>query len=879
MGDLFHPPGYQPYVTCAVCSLYEGMEDPVHVETALAAFPRPDPMHKGRELSPYPYQADDSRLIASVRSILVNAQQGTGKCCSPSTLWNISGGLLEAESVWSQFMSKERFDGEGYWSDPSAPLFVNAINESTGRIERAKVTQLYRQKVKERVRRVKLKDGSQLEITKAHKLYAVDHWTNDYQAGDLVCVPVKLPHESGAFDAELAELFGWVIGDGHEYTKVGALAGVLTQKDRSVLDHCKGLLEKQLMRAGVSDRVIQIRDHDGTGRASDLYFRGKGIRAFFKSHDYPWATLSKDRRVPKPIMQAGPESVRAFLRAYFDAEGSAVEKSRIVEVSSASRRLIQEVSHLLRRFGIWLRVRKKRARATNSRTPTWRDYWIGTIGGTSVRTYRDEIGFGVAEKQGKLERICAKKINPNMEGVPGAQIILDLIQETGLTPSQLGVGVNGMSSAYLRGESRFTRKTLGVVIRSMDAILDRGPDVVRRKYEKATAIMTLKNLDRVAFKAARDQLQKLIDQEVHYVTVESVEEFDYEGWVYDLTVEGHENYVAEGVLTHNTPTLLLSLDPSMGHMITCPAGLTGNWEREGARWRPDLEFEVCRSKGFWDLPSPGKVLIFSYGLLPGDPCKACKKKRKRACLHRDDQLNPLPEIDRPFTLSIDEIQFIQNKTVRRRKWDLLKNAVWEAGGYLRGLTGTSVSNKPGDLKEILQSLNLDRAALGGEGGVDAIHREIWSDWYDNDKGSRSVPVGREKEALLQRLRPRADHSVAATRPQAPATGPVPRADPGPAHPADLARGRRGRAAALGHAARLGGREVRGDSVPVGALEERAEEAAQAVGRREGPAQRPVRQPRRHVLHHPPVGHRRRAARRRQGGARDQERLADDRRAQ
>jgi len=40
--------------------------------------------------------------------------------------------------------------------------------------------------------------------------------------------------------------------------------------------------------------------------------------------------------------------------------------------------------------------------------------------------------------------------------------------------------------------------------------------------------------------------------ELYFAKISSIEEFDYEGWVYDLEVDEHHNYVANGIITHNT---------------------------------------------------------------------------------------------------------------------------------------------------------------------------------------------------------------------------------------------------------------------------------------------------------------------------------------
>jgi len=46
--------------------------------------------------------------------------------------------------------------------------------------------------------------------------------------------------------------------------------------------------------------------------------------------------------------------------------------------------------------------------------------------------------------------------------------------------------------------------------------------------------------------------EKIHNSELNFAKILSIEEFDYEGWVYDLEIEEHHNYIANGILTHNT---------------------------------------------------------------------------------------------------------------------------------------------------------------------------------------------------------------------------------------------------------------------------------------------------------------------------------------
>src|SRR5262249_40123240 len=87
---------------------------------------------------------------------------------------------------------------------------------------------------------------------------------------------------------------------------------------------------------------------------------------------------------------------------------------------------------------------------------------------------------------------------------------------------------------------------------------------------------------------------------------------DYTGWVYDFEVEEHHNFVAEGMLCHNTVQMLGLMarereDAARGPtLLVCPMSLVGNWQREAERVTPDLSVHVHHGGdrlGGGELPS------------------------------------------------------------------------------------------------------------------------------------------------------------------------------------------------------------------------------------------------------------------------------------
>ena len=116
---------------------------------------------------------------------------GLGKCVAPDTHIYINGCLNTAEKIWENYAGETQFDGEGFWAESTKQLIVNSINESTGKIIQAPIRRLYRQQVKEKLRKITLQDGSSITITRRHKLLTNQGWTNHLEIGDSVATPTN----------------------------------------------------------------------------------------------------------------------------------------------------------------------------------------------------------------------------------------------------------------------------------------------------------------------------------------------------------------------------------------------------------------------------------------------------------------------------------------------------------------------------------------------------------------------------------------------------------------------------------------------------------------------------------------------------------------
>src|SRR5215510_5113275 len=407
---------------------------------------------------------------------------------------------------------------------------------------------------------------------------------------------------------------------------------------------------------------------------------------------------------------------------YFDAEASVVDSMRSIEISTASPKLIQQLSSLLRRFGVWMRISEKQKRATNG-SGIYRSYYIGTLGGNAARNFHREIGFCDPEKQSRLEKICEYQNNTNVEGIPASDVVAQVVTATGLPVRHFGLH----NSIYLDGSQQFSRSSLERVVVACDDILNGDADKEYRllKQSKWTT-RTLKayaELNRESIEVRKSQLSRLLGQEVFYCKIKSVEEVDYDGWVYDFEVAEHHNFIANNILCHNTVQVLALLEdrrqmreetgrqrdgakgrqsggeaerqrdnglapsprrPVAPSLAVVPKSLVFNWKQEAARFTPSLRVlehtGQTREKESLEHFDDYDLILTTYGTL-----------RRDAVLFKDMRFD---------YVILDEAQAIKNAdTASAKAARLLK------GDHRLTLSGTPVENHLGELWSMFEFLN------------------------------------------------------------------------------------------------------------------------------------------------------------------------------
>jgi hypothetical protein len=271
----------------------------------------------------------------------------------------------------------------------------------------------------------------------------------------------------------------------------------------------------------------------------------------------------------------------AFLRAFLDSEGSVGDG--VVEVSSASERLLREIQVLLLRFGILCTRKPKRVKGYDH------IYWRLSLCGDDLRLFRDQIGFLTPRKQQALDVAAAKLSNPNLDVVPGARdyvrelrdAIRDASARTGANSNRKGSGIKQFGVSF--------EKTL-------NNILNCGRDPTYRFLTRLLDVAAQVGVTDIRSYWALDAIRNR-----HFFYDPVVEIEDGEAEVVDIEVDDpRHSFVADGFVNHNTLQAIAALcylwekNHDQKAIILAPKSAVEQWAGEFHRFTTGVKTFVCR---------------------------------------------------------------------------------------------------------------------------------------------------------------------------------------------------------------------------------------------------------------------------------------------
>ncbi|MFH0973695.1 MAG: DNA topoisomerase VI subunit B, partial [Candidatus Micrarchaeota archaeon] len=334
---------------------------------------------------------------------------------------------------------------------------------------------------------------------------------------------VKIPER---ITPDLCWLAGIIAGDGHitsEKDDHWGAAITLANQDKQLIDV---FCDKMHETFGVNYRVL----YNDEKRYYTAVTSSTLAAKVFKLLGVPRGRKFDSFDLPPLLLSLDDQNLSAYLRGLFDAEGSIAKRNRAVTLMIANKNALEKIFYALLRFGIF---------ASTNKAGKHRRIMI--CGRRNLELFVDAIGFTNAAKNQLIKQIinritASRAPSKTLELQAQTREIIKNKPEFRSMP-------NSVKAAVKRGA--FTPNTLQKLINSLAARSNRECNARTAESEDGT-VMLQKTLS-------------LLTGDVNWLTVTSVREApNDEEFVYALEVEGFHNFVAGGLIVHNSYAVLFS---------------------------------------------------------------------------------------------------------------------------------------------------------------------------------------------------------------------------------------------------------------------------------------------------------------------------------
>lgn len=262
---------------------------------------------------------------------------------------------------------------------------------------------------------IKLSDGRGIETTGNHPFLTIEGWKNceDLTMQDRVAVPSRITTDPiSTMPSHEAKLLGYMIGDG--CCSTGNL--FFTCANREILEDfesCLNQLSKDIKiqkdiwtSADSKDIQYKIRKrtnavetyYDHNAKRNKIKPKKNDLYILLENHKLTGKTAHA-KFVPSVLFRCPKATISLFLKALFSCDGSIYNKwsardqihRTSVSYTTVSKQLALDVKHLLLRFRVTSRLRKRKVKSNFSDKCI--AFEINIDSSSSIKAFTDQIGF------------------------------------------------------------------------------------------------------------------------------------------------------------------------------------------------------------------------------------------------------------------------------------------------------------------------------------------------------------------------------------------------------------------------------------------------------------------------------------------------------
>jgi len=279
---------------------------------------------------------------------------------------------------------------------------------------------------------------------------------------------------------------------------------------------------------------VEAKEFHYKGGTSDVIIFSAALAKFLEAaFNFKVGSLSKEKVIPSQLFGCSEDIIASFISALFEGDGFVCTKDAVYfEYSTASEELAQGLSSLLLRLGVNSVIRRKMKAAINTKKKTKRAYYsVYIYGYENSKRLAAKLNF-VGRKSQKLAQIRSGlgKSNPNHDLIPEVNAIFKiLVKLSGLKVKRFKKLSPKLVSYY---ENRCLPSRQGLL--------------------EVLSIISEHALITGAAKPIFEYLKRLGNSDIYWDEIVEIKKIKSPKWVYDLSVIGNHNFIAQDIVVHNS---------------------------------------------------------------------------------------------------------------------------------------------------------------------------------------------------------------------------------------------------------------------------------------------------------------------------------------
>jgi len=426
------------------------------------------------------------------------------------------------------------------------------------KIESTKKQGFYERTVN-KILEIKLNTGKKIKLTPEHPLFTINGWkeAKDLKKGTRIATP-RIINTFGKHNLpeHEAKLLAYFIAEGH----LSNGFALFSNTDEIIIDDFKESIKSfdsnlrielhskpGCYRVAQIKRTVDLKDINRNKlgqfkKDSEVHAQKSSIIKYFENLGL-YKKLAKEKFIPENIFTSSKETISLFLNRLFSCDGSVYFSTCWqISYSSSSLKLIEQVQHLLLRFGIISKLRTKHINYNGQKVISYEL----VIYGKFVIDFINKIGF--FGKKFEKSKKCLKETkdiinNPNLDTIP--KEIFNIVKITEWAKLGRLIG-------YKSPKSIINSKKYNI---SREKLLKIG-NALKNKF-----------------------LIDLANSDIYWDEIIEIKEIKEKTKVYDISVPKLHNFIANNIIVHNSYVLgvvaeeLAIKNKNVGQIVIDPVGV------------------------------------------------------------------------------------------------------------------------------------------------------------------------------------------------------------------------------------------------------------------------------------------------------------------